>query len=222
MSVLVVGSFIVDCVATCKRAPEAGETVVGDSYNNVKFALGNAAEGTNYVYLKATNNGSVAVNIRVDVMGNPTVVIANATSICNRSATMNGETVTTDLEWGGSLFYGIAPGSTAELIVYFEGYAGELQLMFDSFTYQDKNTYNGDVTISDIKFAVFGKIDLQLFCRFDAHILFRLGARHSHWCCFDANYATNHSRSLVYNNLCNVTFKRKIRKNFKWCRCKYC
>ena len=33
MSVLVVGSFIVDCVATCKRAPEAGETVVGDSYN---------------------------------------------------------------------------------------------------------------------------------------------------------------------------------------------
>ena len=33
MSVLVVGSFIVDCIATCKRAPEAGETVVGDSYN---------------------------------------------------------------------------------------------------------------------------------------------------------------------------------------------
>ena len=33
MSVLVVGSFIVDCVATCERAPEAGETVVGDSYN---------------------------------------------------------------------------------------------------------------------------------------------------------------------------------------------
>lgn len=33
MSVLVVGSFVVDCVATCKRAPEAGETVVGDSYN---------------------------------------------------------------------------------------------------------------------------------------------------------------------------------------------
>ena len=33
MSVLVVGSFVVDCVATCKRAPKAGETVVGDSYN---------------------------------------------------------------------------------------------------------------------------------------------------------------------------------------------
>lgn len=33
MSVVVVGSFITDCVATCKRAPEAGETLVGDSYN---------------------------------------------------------------------------------------------------------------------------------------------------------------------------------------------
>lgn len=33
MSVLVVGSFVVDCIATCKRAPEAGETVIGDSYN---------------------------------------------------------------------------------------------------------------------------------------------------------------------------------------------
>lgn len=33
MSVLVVGSFIVDCVARCNRAPEAGETVVGNSFH---------------------------------------------------------------------------------------------------------------------------------------------------------------------------------------------
>lgn len=33
MSVLVVGSFIVDCIARCDRAPEAGETVVGNSFN---------------------------------------------------------------------------------------------------------------------------------------------------------------------------------------------
>ena len=33
MSVLVVGSFITDCIATCKRAPEAGETLVGNTFN---------------------------------------------------------------------------------------------------------------------------------------------------------------------------------------------
>jgi ribokinase len=32
MSVIVVGSFIVDCIARCNRAPEAGETVVGNSF----------------------------------------------------------------------------------------------------------------------------------------------------------------------------------------------
>lgn len=33
MSVVVVGSFIVDCIARCNRAPLAGETVVGNSFN---------------------------------------------------------------------------------------------------------------------------------------------------------------------------------------------
>ena len=33
MSVLVVGSFITDCIATCQRAPEAGETLVGKTFN---------------------------------------------------------------------------------------------------------------------------------------------------------------------------------------------
>jgi len=33
MSVLVVGSFVVDCIARCDRAPEAGETLVGNSFN---------------------------------------------------------------------------------------------------------------------------------------------------------------------------------------------
>ena len=33
MSVLVVGSFIVDCIARCDRAPKLGETVTGNSFN---------------------------------------------------------------------------------------------------------------------------------------------------------------------------------------------
>ncbi len=33
MSVVVVGSFVTDCIATCKKAPLAGETVTGLSFN---------------------------------------------------------------------------------------------------------------------------------------------------------------------------------------------
>lgn len=33
MSVLVVGSFVTDLVATCKKAPQAGESLIGDTFN---------------------------------------------------------------------------------------------------------------------------------------------------------------------------------------------
>ena len=33
MSLIVIGSFVTDCVATCKKAPEAGQTVRGLSFN---------------------------------------------------------------------------------------------------------------------------------------------------------------------------------------------
>ncbi len=33
MSIVIVGSFVVDCIATCFRAPEAGETLIGNSFN---------------------------------------------------------------------------------------------------------------------------------------------------------------------------------------------
>ncbi len=60
MGVLVVGSFIVDLVATTKKAPEAGETVIGDSYNNYHGGKGaNQAVISARMGSKTTMVGSV-------------------------------------------------------------------------------------------------------------------------------------------------------------------
>ena len=130
----------------------------GGSYNNVKFSLGNAANGKNYLYLKVTNNGNTVSGIRVDVYGDATNKTDNNQHVCNVSATMNGNPVSTDMDWGGSTFDGIQPGATVEVVIYFEGVATDIQIMFDSFRYQDTNVYNGDITISDIKLATLGEV----------------------------------------------------------------
>ncbi len=56
MGVLVVGSFIVDCIARCDRAPEAGETVVGNSF---------------HTYLGGKGANQAFASIR---MGSPTIM----------------------------------------------------------------------------------------------------------------------------------------------------
>ena len=134
--------------------------VQGGTYNNVKFDLAGNAEGCNYAYLKVTNNGSTPVSIRVDVFGDATRKTTNNKTVCNISATMDGNAVSTDLDWGGSSFGNIQAGSTVELIIYYEGVAESLQIMFDSHKYQDTNVYSGDVTVSDIKFAKDGDLKL--------------------------------------------------------------
>ena len=130
--------------------------VNGGTYNNVRFDLADYAKDTNYVYLKATNNGTAPASIRIDVFGDATRKTTNNQTVCNISATMDGNAVSTDLDWGGSLFGNIQAGATVEIIIYFEGVAESLQIMFDSYKYQDTNVYSGDVTISEIKFAKDG------------------------------------------------------------------
>ena len=110
-----------------------------------------AAAGKNYVYLKVTNNGTELVNVRVNLF-DPTLTGNNQAT--NISATMNGESVRTDLEWGGS-FFDIPAGETAELVVNFGAGGVKLQLMIDS-SRNDSTLRSGDVTVEDIKFATDG------------------------------------------------------------------
>ena len=127
--------------------------VSGSAYKPVEMDVTEAVAGKNYVYLKVTNNGTETVNVRVN-MYDPTLTSQNTAT--NISATMNGEAVRTDLEWGGS-FFDIPAGETAELVVHFGVGGIKLQLMIDS-SRNDSVLRSGDVTIEDIKFAAVGEV----------------------------------------------------------------
>ena len=133
---------------------------VGATYTNVKFELEEKAKDTNYLYLKATNNDSEKTSIRVDVFGDATRKTVNNKYVCNVAATMDGQEVATDLNWGGSSFNNILPGETVEIVIYFEGVAESIQIMFETHIYGDTETHSGNVTISDIKFTKFGDLVL--------------------------------------------------------------
>ena len=119
----------------------------------IELDVTDAVAGKNYVSLKVTNNGTETVNVRVN-MFDPTLTGNNKAT--NISATMNGESVRTDLDWGGS-FFDIPAGATAELIVYFGVGGVKLQLMIDS-SRNDSTLRSGDITVEDIKFAAIGEV----------------------------------------------------------------
>ena len=127
--------------------------VSGSAYMPIELDVTDAVAGKNYVYLKVTNNGTETVNVRVN-MFDPTLTGTNKAT--NISATMNGEAVRTDLDWGGS-FFDIPAGETAELVVNFGVGGVKLQLMIDS-SRNDSTLRSGNVTVEDIKFAAVGEV----------------------------------------------------------------
>ena len=134
--------------------------VSGSAYKPVEMDVTEAVAGKNYVYLKVTNNGSETVNVRVN-MYDPTLSGNNTAT--NISATMNGEAVRTDLDWGGS-FFDIPAGETAELVVCFGVGGVKLQLMLDS-SRNDSTLRSGDVTIEEIKFTAVGEVEAPHSCK---------------------------------------------------------
>ena len=133
--------------------------VSGSAYKPIEMDVTEEVAGKNHVYLKVTNNGTETVNVRVN-MYDPTLTGNNTAS--NISATMNGEAVRTDLEWGGS-FFDIPAGESAELVVYFGVGGVKLQLMIDS-SRNDGVLRSGDVTIEDIKFTAVGEVEVPHKC----------------------------------------------------------
>lgn len=134
--------------------------VGGSDYKPIEMDVTEASAGKNFVYLKVTNNGTETVNVRVN-MFDPTLTGNNKAT--NISATMNGESVFTDLDWGGS-FFDIPAGETAELVVNFGVGGNKLQLMIDS-SRNDTVLRSGDITVEDIKFAVVGEVDVPHSCK---------------------------------------------------------
>ena len=127
--------------------------ISGSAYKNVEMDITEASAGKNLVYLKVTNNGTETVNVRVNLF-DPTLTGNNQAT--NISATMNGESVRTDMDWGGS-FFDIPAGETAELVVNFGVGGIKLQLMIDS-SKNDSTLRSGDITVEEIKFAALGEV----------------------------------------------------------------
>lgn len=132
--------------------------VGGSTYKPVEMDITEAAAVKNHVYLKVTNNGTAAVSVRVNVIDQALVDAGAQNMATNQSATQDGVAVNTDLLWGGS-FFTIEAGQTSELIVKFSGEVEKLQLMLDS-SRNDQNTYSGDVTVEELKFAKVGEIEI--------------------------------------------------------------
>lgn len=126
------------------------EGVYGNSYHVVELqGIGSYLQEKNVFTAKVTNNGDETVNLRVNITANK---VGNNDS-CNISATMNGEVVRTDSEWGGSFFY-IEAGKTANIEIIYDNsrtlYA--VQFMSDSST-NLAQAYNGSIEICDMKIA---------------------------------------------------------------------
>lgn len=129
----------------------------GESYHNIKADIAAIASDKNIFSATITNNGENVVSVRVDIVASR-AVNAN-TNVCNLSATMDGESVNTDLEWGGSMF-NIPAGATVEIeVVYDTSYGpSTLQFLIDTATYGDTATHEGDVTFSEMEFSGEGEV----------------------------------------------------------------
>ena len=132
--------------------------VGGSDYKNVEMDITEAAADKNYLHLVVTNNGENPVRFRVNVIDRALIEAGAQNMSTNQSATVNGEVAYTDLVWGGS-FFDLAAGETYEIVICFNGQVELLQLMPDS-SKNDSSVNAGDITVSEIKFAKLGEIEI--------------------------------------------------------------
>ena len=157
-----------------EEAPKIGEfwasdgslyTVTGQDPVNIKYSgAGNsyACAGANIAAVAAgndtftatvTNNGEATSHVRFDIQCGTQV---GNHKICNVSAT-GADGIWTDTEWGGSHF-DLAAGATVTITITYDenterGAVVDLVIFVDSCTYGDTNTYNADITISNMAFS---------------------------------------------------------------------
>lgn len=127
-------------------------TDLAGNYQNVAFTGMDAlAQANNLFRAEITNNGEQAVGVRIDVMSTEEVNANHKAT--NLLAMQDGEAVTTDLEWGGSLFT-VEAGATVEIVIeYDNSYPySNIQFMIDSHL-ADGLTHSGNVTIGGFAFG---------------------------------------------------------------------
>lgn len=127
------------------------------NYQNVAFTGMDAlAQANNLFRAEITNNGEQAVGVRIDVMSTEEVnepAPGQFMYVTNLLAMQDGVAVTTDLEWGGSLFT-VEAGATVEIVIeYDNSYPySNIQFMIDSHL-ADGLTHSGNVTVGGFAFG---------------------------------------------------------------------
>lgn len=125
--------------------------VAGNEYSNAYALIAQAAEDKNWVHAVLKNNSATqTTSVRVNL-----VTAGPVFRIINSFGWGNGELLTTT----DGTFVTLAPGAEVELEIKFVGVANAFELMLDSAR-GTSGTYAGDVTVSDLKFAKQGVIDL--------------------------------------------------------------
>ena len=140
------GVNVVDGVMTVEYT-----NIVGNSYKNIWATVSSVAGTRDTFTMKVTNNGTESVKVRIDIESQ-TQVTAN-TTCCNVSATMNGEYVWTDTEWGGTTFV-IPAGQTVaiELVYDASKLPTNVKIFVDSCQWDDSTSHAGNITISEMEF----------------------------------------------------------------------
>lgn len=141
--------------AADKKSAGITYTGVTTNYHNIEMDVTESAAGKNAAHLKIKNNGTAPVNVRFNLVNDEQLAAGAQNSAVNKSATQDGVTVRTDLEWGGS-YFDLEGGKEAECVVLYEGVANKLQLMIDSAIYGNNDAKSGDLTVSELKFGNAG------------------------------------------------------------------
>lgn len=152
MSAVGAASDAVYAVTKAEDAFNVTYTDLAGNYQNVAFTGMDAlAQANNLFRAEITNNGEQAVGVRIDVMSTEEVNANHKAT--NLLAMQDGEAVTTDLEWGGSLFT-VEAGATVEIVIeYDNSYPySNIQFMIDSHL-ADGLTHSGNVTIGGFAFG---------------------------------------------------------------------
>lgn len=134
--------------------------VTGATYKNIQAQAATLAADKDTFSIKIKNNGTQAVNIRIDLIGERQVTVGDNSNmdVCNLSATATGGTgLNTDTTWGGTMITVAADEEVTVVITYSNsgemGAVQRVQLYLDSSTYGDTATHSGNVTFGDFIFS---------------------------------------------------------------------
>lgn len=131
------------------------ENISGGTYNNISANIASFANNYDIFTITIKNNGVDSVTARVDLLGENTV---GNTNVSNQNSSAVGATNSyTDTEWGGT-YITIAGSQEATLTINYEsngrwGDVNTLLVYLDTATYDDANTYSGNVTLSGFTFS---------------------------------------------------------------------